>query len=49
MLVQEGIYDQFVKRLTELMKKDLKIGDGLDPATTQGPLVNKAAVDKVTC
>jgi succinate-semialdehyde dehydrogenase/glutarate-semialdehyde dehydrogenase len=25
----------------------LKIGPGLDPSTTQGPLVNKAAVEKV--
>lgn len=47
MLVQEGIYDRFVQRLGELIKKDLKVGDGLDPSTTQGPLINKAAVNKV--
>jgi hypothetical protein len=47
MLVQEGIYERFVKRLSEVMNKELKVGDGLDPSTTQGPLINKAAVDKV--
>ncbi|XP_025107764.1 LOW QUALITY PROTEIN: succinate-semialdehyde dehydrogenase, mitochondrial-like [Pomacea canaliculata] len=47
MLVQEGIYDRFVKRLAEVMKQELRVGDGTDPATTQGPLINKAAVDKV--
>ncbi|KAK7499588.1 hypothetical protein BaRGS_00009240 [Batillaria attramentaria] len=46
-LVQEGIYDRFVKRLAEVMNADLRIGDGMDPATTQGPLINKAAVEKV--
>ena len=46
-LVQEGIYDRFVKRLAEVMNSELKVGDGLDPSTTQGPLINKAAVDKV--
>ncbi|KAK7102098.1 glutarate-semialdehyde dehydrogenase-like isoform X2 [Littorina saxatilis] len=46
-LVQEGIYDRFVKRLAEVMNEELKVGDGLEPGTTQGPLINKAAVDKV--
>ena len=33
----EGIYDQFVGKLTERVKK-LKVGNGLDPDTRLGPL-----------
>ncbi|XP_046569165.1 succinate-semialdehyde dehydrogenase, mitochondrial-like [Haliotis rubra] len=47
MLVQEGVYDQYVARLAEVMKQELKVGDGLDDGTTQGPLINSKAVDKV--
>jgi succinate-semialdehyde dehydrogenase/glutarate-semialdehyde dehydrogenase len=44
--VHEKVYDKF----TELLKKkvsEFKLGFGLDEATTQGPLVNAAAVKKV--
>lgn len=47
-MVQEEIYDEFVKKLAEEMKKQLKVGDGFDPKTTQGPLINSRAVDKVS-
>ncbi|XP_076447556.1 succinate-semialdehyde dehydrogenase, mitochondrial-like isoform X2 [Babylonia areolata] len=46
-LVHEGIYDAFVKALAETMSTQLTVGDGLEPSTTQGPLVNKAAAEKV--
>jgi succinate-semialdehyde dehydrogenase/glutarate-semialdehyde dehydrogenase len=46
LLVQDGIYDAFTARLAEAVKA-LKVGDGLEPGTTQGPLINAAAVDKV--
>lgn len=39
--VQSNIHDQFVERLKEVMLKSLVVGDGFDPATTQGPLINK--------
>ncbi|XP_060583953.1 succinate-semialdehyde dehydrogenase, mitochondrial-like [Ruditapes philippinarum] len=46
-LVQEGVYDAFVKKLGETMDKQLKVGAGLATGTTQGPLINSRAVDKV--
>ncbi|OJI99680.1 hypothetical protein ASPVEDRAFT_51039 [Aspergillus versicolor CBS 583.65] len=44
--VQKGIAKKFTVKLVERVAA-LKPGPGLDPLTTQGPLVNKAAVDKV--
>lgn len=44
--VQRGIHDAFVAALLERMKK-FKVGPGMDPTVTHGPLVNKAAVAKV--
>ncbi|XP_071082337.1 succinate-semialdehyde dehydrogenase [NADP(+)] GabD-like [Haliotis cracherodii] len=46
-LVQEGVYDRYVARLGEVMKQELRVGDGFDDSTTQGPLINSKAVDKV--
>lgn len=37
--VQEGIYEQFSKRLVEEIKKS-QVGDGKDAAVTHGPLTN---------
>jgi succinate-semialdehyde dehydrogenase / glutarate-semialdehyde dehydrogenase len=45
-LVQDGIYDAFVSRLVEETSK-LRVGNGLDPDTTVGPLIEQSAVDKV--
>ncbi|TPD56842.1 NAD-dependent succinate-semialdehyde dehydrogenase [Emcibacter nanhaiensis] len=44
--VQDGIHDTFVARLTEEVDK-LKVGDGAEEGITVGPLINRAAVDKV--
>ncbi|KAL4449498.1 hypothetical protein ABPG77_007142 [Micractinium sp. CCAP 211/92] len=44
--VQEGIYDEFVKRSIELAKKR-KIGDPFDESVAQGPLVSEKQVEKV--
>ncbi|XP_058523370.1 succinate-semialdehyde dehydrogenase, mitochondrial [Ochotona princeps] len=46
-LVQRGIHDAFVNRLAEAMKKTLHVGNGFEAATTQGPLINEKAVEKV--
>ncbi|KAI1619589.1 Aldehyde/histidinol dehydrogenase [Exophiala viscosa] len=46
MLVQKGVVEEFAKKLAEKVAA-LKTGPGLDKQTTQGPLVNKSAVDKV--
>lgn len=45
-LVQDRIYDGFVKKLIEAVKK-LVVGNGLDPDSNQGPLINEAAIKKV--
>jgi succinate-semialdehyde dehydrogenase/glutarate-semialdehyde dehydrogenase len=45
-LVQDGIYDAFVARLVEETAK-LKVGNGLEPETNVGPLIEQAAIDKV--
>ena len=45
-LVQNGIFDAFIRRLAT--KVDLlKSGNGLDAGTTQGPLIDRSAVDHV--
>ena len=43
---QSGVYDEFVDRLTEAVV-NLKVGNGFDTSTDQGPLINEAAVMKV--
>lgn len=46
-LVQEGIYDAFAARLTEAVREQLKVGNGLEPGVMQGPLIDEAALVKV--
>ena len=46
LLVQEGVYDAFVAKLVEAVRK-LRVGDGLKGATDQGPLIDAKAVAKV--
>ena len=45
-LVQEGIYDAFIDKLTAAVK-GLKVGNGADEGVTQGPLINEAGMKKV--
>ncbi|OXY83385.1 NAD-dependent succinate-semialdehyde dehydrogenase [Oceanimonas doudoroffii] len=45
-LVQDGIYDAFMARFKAEVEKFV-IGNGLDAATTLGPVINKAAIDKI--
>lgn len=47
LLVQAGIYDEFAERLVARVR-DLKLGNGFDEGVTIGPLIDRAAVDKVT-
>lgn len=44
--VQAGVYDAFATKLTEAVEK-LKVGSGLEPESTTGPLISDAAVAKV--
>ncbi|KAK5607349.1 Succinate-semialdehyde dehydrogenase, mitochondrial [Crenichthys baileyi] len=46
-LVQSGIYDRFVDKLGRAMDAELRLGHGSDPNTTQGPLINTRAAEKV--
>jgi succinate-semialdehyde dehydrogenase/glutarate-semialdehyde dehydrogenase len=45
--VQDGIYDTFVKKLVAEVEK-LTVGIGLEPGVQQGPLIDEAAVVKVS-
>ncbi|AQK60325.1 Succinate-semialdehyde dehydrogenase mitochondrial [Zea mays] len=45
-LVQEGIYEKFAKAFIQAVQS-LKVGNGLEESTSQGPLINEAAVQKV--
>jgi succinate-semialdehyde dehydrogenase/glutarate-semialdehyde dehydrogenase len=45
-LVQAGAYDAFTERLVAKVRA-LVVGDGLEGPTTQGPLINGAALSKV--
>jgi succinate-semialdehyde dehydrogenase/glutarate-semialdehyde dehydrogenase len=45
-LVQDGIYDEFVSRLVDAASQ-LKVGNGLEPETKIGPLIEQTAVEKV--
>ena len=44
--VQDGIYDALVERLVEAVSK-LKVGDGRQEGSTQGPLIDEDAIAKV--
>ncbi|KAF3763473.1 aldehyde dehydrogenase [Cryphonectria parasitica EP155] len=44
--VQKGVAKPFIEKLVKAVQA-LKTGPGLDASTTQGPLVNKSAVEKV--
>ena len=45
--VHESVHEAFVSELTKEMNS-IKVGNGLEEGSTVGPLINKAAVDKVT-
>jgi succinate-semialdehyde dehydrogenase/glutarate-semialdehyde dehydrogenase len=46
LLVQDGVYDAFVGKLAKAVA-GLKVGNGLEPGATQGPLIDMKAVAKV--
>ncbi|TVU32784.1 hypothetical protein EJB05_24540, partial [Eragrostis curvula] len=45
-LVQEGIYEKFASAFVKAVQS-LQVGNGLEESTSQGPLINEAAVQKV--
>ena len=44
--VQAGVYDAFAEKLVAAVAK-LKVGNGFEPGVQQGPLIDRAAVEKV--
>jgi succinate-semialdehyde dehydrogenase / glutarate-semialdehyde dehydrogenase len=46
LFVQDKVYDAFAAKLAEKVRA-LKVGIGTEPGVTQGPLINRAALDKV--
>ncbi|KAM6376116.1 succinate-semialdehyde dehydrogenase, mitochondrial isoform 3-T3 [Alca torda] len=46
-LVQKGIHDEFVEKFAKAIDRELHVGSGFDAKTTQGPLINEKAVEKV--
>ncbi|MCX7380627.1 MAG: NAD-dependent succinate-semialdehyde dehydrogenase [Alphaproteobacteria bacterium] len=45
-LVQDAVYDAFAAKL-KIAVEALKVGNGMEPGVTQGPLINAEAVAKV--
>ncbi len=45
--VQDKVYESFTNALVKKVKA-LKVGDGFEPDVQQGPLINEAAVEKVS-
>ncbi|XP_072026376.1 succinate-semialdehyde dehydrogenase, mitochondrial-like [Amphiura filiformis] len=45
-LVQDGIYDEFSKKMAVAVEKFV-VGNGMEAGVTQGPLINDKAVQKV--
>lgn len=46
-LVQSGIYEEFVAKFKQAILERSVVGDGFDPKVTQGPLANKKQALKV--
>jgi len=46
LLVQDGVYDAFAAKLKAAVEA-MKVGNGMEPGVTQGPLINADAVAKV--
>lgn len=42
-IVQSGVFDAFVEKLAQAVSS-FKIGNGIDPATTHGPLISEKAI-----
>lgn len=45
--IHEEVYDEFVELLVSRLKETVRLGPGMDPTVTHGPLVHRRAVDKV--
>lgn len=46
-LVEDGVYDEFVKKFVETVKEVSKVGDQWDDSTYQGPQVSRQQYDRI--
>ncbi|XP_032690369.1 succinate-semialdehyde dehydrogenase [NADP(+)] GabD isoform X1 [Odontomachus brunneus] len=46
--VEADIFDEFVKKFVERIKKDIKMGDGSKENVTHGPLIKQSQLDMVS-
>lgn len=46
LMVQSGVYDEFVARLSNAITSKLVVGDGFAKGVNLGPLINRTAVEK---
>ena len=46
-IVHESVYESFVEKYLNMMKKHVRLGPGIDPKTVVGPLINKEGFCKV--
>ncbi len=46
LLIQEEVYETFTNKLIEKVRQ-LRVGNGMEPGVTQGPLIDQNAVQKV--
>lgn len=47
-IIHENIFDEFVETLKNRIVSEIVVGNGTDPKSTIGPLINKAQVEKVS-
>jgi succinate-semialdehyde dehydrogenase/glutarate-semialdehyde dehydrogenase len=45
-LVHHAVHDQYLEQLLESMRREVRLGDPLDPATTMGPVNNARTAEK---
>ncbi|KAG0688689.1 hypothetical protein C6P40_000677 [Pichia californica] len=45
--IENSIYDKFVEILLDRLKKTIRLGPGMDPTVTHGPLIHERALNKV--
>ncbi|KAK6202621.1 aldehyde dehydrogenase domain-containing protein [Scheffersomyces amazonensis] len=45
--IHESIYDEFADKFTKKVKATVKLGNGLDPTVTHGPLIHERSLTKV--
>lgn len=46
-LVHESVYRPFIDQFHAMIKEHMRLGSGMEAATTLGPLINKQGIDKV--